>query len=59
LTYTGRNSRCLVFDKFLIITYKISQKVSALVYLPNKASIEITFQRREKVTLMSFPASTV
>jgi hypothetical protein len=46
----------LVFDKFLIVTYENSQKVSSLVYLPNKATGESTFQRERKVTLMSSPA---
>jgi hypothetical protein len=59
----GRNSRFLVFDKFLIVTYQNFQKVSALVYLPNKATVESTFQgtfqRERKVTLMSCPVSTV
>ena len=62
---SGRGNACgqhhhrIMFDKFLIVTYQNSSKVSALVYLPNKATGESTFQRERKVTLMSCPASTV
>jgi len=51
LTYTGLNSRFLVFDRFLIVTYQNSQNVSALVHLPNKATVESTFQREREKSL--------